>query len=319
MINIKQKMMCNLRHISKNLLVGILMLLSAGLWSQEDRLVRAQQLMRAKAPGSIESAAKAIDSVIVNPQTKKDYVSWTTRAFIYFQIYKANDKQKLNSSYRDTIINSLIVSNSLQPDSSYLVQNNSLLTNLAKNYFNISRTLLQDSMDADRSIIAYGRYKSISRLVDPSMDFKTDDIKYYLALGSQYSAVFIKDNNDAKSQEIAKVALLKVLELQPENPTANINIGLMYYNQAVNLSKSLDYGADFSQIDIVQENMVKLAKQSEQFIYKVYANDNKNLKAIEALYYIYRMLNEPAKSDDFKKKGEELGIKFSEQPADKDK
>lgn len=312
--------MCNVRHIHKNLFLGILMLLSAGLCAQEEKLVKAQQIYRAKGPGYVEQARQIIDSVVVHPQTKKDFVAWTTRAFIYFDLYKNTDKFKLNSALRDTIIASLVISNSLQPDSADMIQNNKLLVNLAKNYFNLSRTLLQDSVNEERSSIAYTRFKSIYRLAEPKIDLSADDIKYYTAVGSQYSALFIKDNNDSKSQEIAKVALLKVLEIQPDNPTANINMGLMYYNQAVNLSKSLDYGADFSQIDIVQENMVKLAKQAEQFIYKVYINDNKSLKAIEALYYIYRMLNDTNKSDDFKKKGEELGIKFSsEAPSEKQK
>jgi hypothetical protein len=57
--------------------------------------------------------------------------------------------------------------------------------------------------------------------------------------------------------------------------------------------------------------MIKLAKQAEQFIIKVYNNDNNNVKALEALYYVYRMLNEIQKSDDFKKKAEDKGLKFS--------
>jgi hypothetical protein len=311
--------MCNLRYIFKNLLLGILVLVSSGIYAQEDKLSRVQQLYRSKAPGSLEAAALSIDSIVVDPQTKNDFISWTTRAFIYFDMYKATDKFKLNSPLRDIIISSLETSNRLQPDSGFASQNNKLLVNLAKNYFNLSRSLLQDSVNDERSLIAYNRYKTVYKIADPKTDFTADDVKYYLAVGSQYSAIFIKDNNDTKSQEVAKVALLKVLEIQPDNPTANINMGLMYYNQAVNLSKSLDYGADFSQIDVVQENMVKLAKQAEQFINRVYTNDNKNLKALEALYYIYRMLNETAKSDDFKKKGEEQGIKFSEQTNDKDK
>lgn len=308
--------MCNLRYIFKNLLPGILLLVSAGIYAQEDKLSRAQQLHRSK---NVSQAMLAIDSVVIHPQTKNDFVSWTTRAYIYFDAYKVGDKFKLYSPLRDTIVSSLKMSNKLQPDSSFFVQNNRLMSNLSKNYFNLSRALLQDSVNDERSLIAYNKYKELAKLADPLADFASDDVKYYLAMGSQYSAVFIKDNNDTKSQNIAKVALLKVLELQPENPTANINMGLMYYNQAVNLSKSLDYGADFSQIDIVQENMVKLAKQAEQFIHKVYYNDNKNVKAIEALYYIYRMLNETAKSDDFKKKGEELGVKIIDQPVEKEK
>lgn len=308
--------MCNLRHIFKNLLLGILMLVSAAIYAQEDKLSRASQLHRAK---NTAQAMLAIDSVVLHPQTKNDFVAWTTRAFIYFDAYKGSDKFKLYSPLRDTIVSSLKVSNRLQPDSSFIVQNNKLMINLSKNYFNLSRALLQDSVNDERSLIAYQKYKELAKLAEPNADFTADDVKYFLAVGSQYSAVFIKDNNDTRSQNVAKVALLKVLEIQPDNPTANINMGLMYYNQAVNLSKSLDYGADFSQIDMVQENMVKLAKQAEQFIHKVYYNDTKNVKAIEALYYIYRMLNETAKSDDFKKKGEELGVKIVDQPSEKDK
>jgi hypothetical protein len=318
LINTKTNM-CNLRYISKNLLLGILMLVSACIYSQEDKLSRAQQLLRSKAPGSIDAAMLAIDSVIVNPQTKNDFISWTTRAFIYFEKYKTTDKFKLNSRLRDSIASSVKRSNQLQPDSSFITQNNKLMMSLGAHCNNISKLLLEDSLNAERSAVAYNKYKELYKLGDPNTNFAAKDIQYYLAVGSQFSALFIKDNNDTKSQETAKVALLRVLELQPDNSAANINMGLMYYNQAANLSKSLDYGADFSQIDIVQENMVKLAKQAEQFIYKVYSMDNKNVKAVEALHYIFRMLNETAKSDDFKKKAEDLGIKFTDQTNEKQK
>jgi hypothetical protein len=306
--------MCNLRHIFRNLLLGIVMLVSAGMYSQEEKLSRAQQLLRAK---NYEAALSAIDSVIVHPQTKNDFISWTTRAYIYFEMYKRSEKLKLHSPMRDTIVAALKMSNSLKPDSGYASNNKKLLMNLSAGYFNIAKTYLQDSLKDDLSQEAFNKYKEVYKLAEPSADLTSKEIEFNLVMGSVYSAIFIKDNNDTKAQNIAKVALLKVLEIQPDNQGANINMGLMYYNQAVNLSKSLDYGADFSQIDIVQENMVKLAKQAEQFIYKVYSLDNKNIKAIEALYYIYRMLNENAKSDEFKKKGEEMGIKFTDQPGDK--
>lgn len=248
------------QHIAKHFITSILLLVSVALFSQEDKLNRAEQLYRNK---NTEQARRAIDSVIVHPQTKNDFTAWTVRAYIYYDTYK-----------------------------------------------NLSKTLLEDSLNDVRSTMAYNKYKELTLLVNPSTDFTSKDIEFYLAVGSQYAALFIKDNNDSKSQNIAKVALMKVLELQPDNQLANLDMGLMHFNQAVNLSKSLDYGADFSQIDIVQDNMVKLAKQAEQFIVLVYKKDNNDPKALEALHYIYRMLNETAKSDDFKKKAEAQGVKF---------
>jgi hypothetical protein len=167
-----------------------------------------------------------------------------------------------------------------------------------------------DSLNYKRSVIAYNKYKETSLLIDSKTIFKAKDIEFYLAAGSLYSDIFNKDNNNSEAQETAKITLLKVLDFQPDNISANVNLGIMYYNQAVNLGKSLDFGADFSQIDLVQDNIIKLAKQSEYFVARVYNLDNKNLKAVEALHSIYKMLNEKTKEDEFKVKCKELNIKL---------
>ncbi len=301
--------MGNWRHIFKNFLLGIVLLVSAGIYAQEEKLARAGQLYREK---NYERAALVIDSAIKDTRTSDDFIAWTQRAFIYYFIYIKTDKVKLDSPLRDTVLVSIRKSVALNPDSDYIANNNRLLVNLAAHYFNISKSLLQDSISNDRSLLAYSRYKDLLRLTGTNQNVNSKDVEYYLAVGSVFSDVFNKDNNNNKAQNTAKVALMKVLEVQPDNPAANMNLGLMYYNQAANLSKSLEYGADFEQIDFVQENIVKLARQSEQFIYKVYSKDNKNRKACTALYYIYRMLLDYQKSDEFKKKAENLGEKFTE-------
>ena len=303
--------MGNWRHKFKNLLLGIVMLLSAGLFAQEEKLSRAQQLYRAQ---KYEQAAHAIDSAVVHPQTAKDFVGWTTRAYIYYYMYIRTDKAKLQSDLRDTVLISIRKSITLNPDSDYVNNNKKLLVNLAAHYFNIAKALLQDSLNSERSLVAYNKYKELTRLTDANTNADSKDIEYYLAVGSVYSEIFNKDNRNTKAQGTAKVALLKVLELQPDNPGGNMNLGLLYFNQAVNLVHSMDESATFEELDIIQENVVKLAKQAEQFIFKVYKNDPKNKKACTALFYIYRMLYDMPKSEEFKKKAEDLGEKFSDGP-----
>ena len=295
------------RNILKTFSLSILLLCVVSGFAQNDKLNRAQQLLQSK---NADLAVLAIDSVIVHPETKGDFVAWTTRAYIYFEIYKRSDKLKLNSSLRDTILSSLKISGTLKPDETFATNNKKLLSNIAAGYFNLSKLLLMDSVNYTRSLVAYNRFKENFVLAEPATNFTARDIEYYLAVGSLYSDIFNKDNKNTSAQDIAKVALLKVLDIQPENPSANINLGIMYYNQAVNLGKGLDYGADFSQIDVVQENIIKLAKQAEQFIIKVYKVDNKNVKAVEALHSIYKMLNDKAKEEEFKKKCKELNIKI---------
>jgi hypothetical protein len=299
--------MNKLRYIFKNLFLSFLLAYGISGFAQIDKLSRAQQLLQAK---NADLALPAIDSVIKHPETKGDFVSWTTRAYIYFEIYKRTDKQKLNSALRDSIVSSIKTSNSLKPDPDYKNNNNKLLVSLSTNYYNIAKTLLQDSLNDVRSAIAYNKCKELFLIAKPDTNFVARDVEYYVAVGSVYSNIFNNDNSNTKAHDIAKVAHLKVFDLQPDNAPANMNMGLMYLNQGINLVKSLDYGADLSQIDAIQENIVKLAKQSEQFILKVYKKDNKNPKAVQALYYIYRMLNDQAKQAEFEKKSKELNIKL---------
>src|SRR5690606_41288956 len=59
-------------------------------------------------------------------------------------LYIRTDKQKLESSLRDTVLISVRKSITLNPDSDYIANNKNLLVNLAAHYFNIAKTLLQD-------------------------------------------------------------------------------------------------------------------------------------------------------------------------------
>lgn len=293
------------RKIFRSFLLSILMLLGVGVSAQVDKLDRARQLLQAK---DADKAILAIDSVVKHPDTKNDYAAWTTRAFIYFEKYKRSERLLLYSPLRDTVIVSLKRSIKLKPDEDYANNNKKLITTIASGYYNLAKTLLQDSLDDMRSLRAYNKFKEVYLMGEPTANLASKDIEYYLAVGSIYSDIFINDNSNEKAKNVAKVALLKVLELQPDNATAKINMGLMHYNQAVNISRSISPDIEIYELEIIQENIVKLAKQAEQYILPVYKADPKNAKAVNALYYIYRMLLEPKKMEEFQIKCKELGI-----------
>lgn len=311
--------MDKLCNIYKQLLTGLLVLVSVVMFAQPDTYNRANELYRAK---KTEQAARAIDSVIVHPETMNDPASWTVRAFIYYDIYKQTDIRKADSKLRDTIIASLKKSYSLKPDSDLVSNNHRMITPLSTHYFNIARAQLQDSINYDRSLKSYNKYKETKRISTPNYNFKQEDVSYYLAVGSVYSEVFTRENKklkdfdkaiNPKNLEITEMAFHKVLELEPNNVSANMNLGLLYYNLGVTISENMDWDLDIDKIDIVQEQMIKLAKKAEPYALKVYTNDNNNVKAITALYYVYRMLNDIPKSDEFKVKLKQHGINVEEE------
>jgi len=297
--------MGKLRHIFTKLLLGLL-LSGGGLYAQEIKLERARMLFMEK---QFEAAKLAIDSVVLHPQTNGDFLSWTTKAYIYNEIFKrSNERSMLKSAYRDTIINSLRISNSLDPDSVYINNNRKMYRTLSYGLFNLSKTLYQDSSNYQRSQLAYNGFKTLYSKFDPNETFKAKDLEYYLAVGSHFASIFNQNQKNAEAMDVAKVSLMKALDIQPDQPNALMNMGLMYFNQAVMLVKELEGGEDFEKIDEIQTSMVKLAKQAEGFIIRVYNADPKNTKAMRALYQIYRMLSDLEKSDDFKKKLKENGV-----------
>jgi tetratricopeptide (TPR) repeat protein len=289
----------------KNLLLCIMMLAQVGVFAQLDRLDRAESLYQAK---DADRAALVIDSVVHNAVTKGSYQAWTLRAYIYFEKYKRADRAKLNSNLRDSVVSSVKKSMNLKPDSNYIAQNKKIITTIASGYYNLAKTLLQDSLNDAKSLKAYNKFKEVFSLGDPTFNFTVKDIEYYLAVGSIFSDLFINDMTNLKAQKVAKTSLNKVLELQPDNTSGNLNMGLMYFNQAVKLVQNMTYDTPIDQAEIIQENTIKLARQGEVYILKVYKIDPKNKKAVEALYLTYRILSDAVKREEFRKKCLDLGI-----------
>jgi lipopolysaccharide biosynthesis regulator YciM len=119
----------------------------------------------------------------------------------------------------------------------------------------------------------------------------------------------MRNNFNQKYGDVAKYALLKVLETDSKNISANINLGILYYNQGATLMRMMDYDVDLAQLDVIQENAKKLFKQSLPFMIKVYELDPKAEKAIESLQGIYSALLDDEKANEFKQKKEALNKK----------
>jgi len=299
----------------KQIMLVSYMLSCIVLNAQEAKLVRARALYDEKKP---DLARLCIDSVVAHPETQKRYESWTLRGFIYYEVYKRTDKMKLNSALRDTIISSLTKSNALNADEDYKSNNKKLLSNLCAHYYSIGKTYIQDSLNADLGNKAYNNFKEIYKLVEPETDFTKRDIEFNLFVGSHFTDLFNLNKNNTKAFEIAKVALLKVLEVAPLDTSANMNMGIMYLNQATHLVEILMTGdVSIEEADQIQDNSIKLAKQAEQFFLKVYTQNNKSPKAVLALYYVYRVLYDEPKKKEFELKCKQLNIEVTDQSSNK--
>lgn len=276
-------------------------MLSSVSFAQLDKLERVMECIKAK---DVNCAKNAVDSAFMSAEVRKDAQAWYYRAFVYYELAK-KERFNLNSAYRDTSLNSIRISNTLKPEPPVKDANTAILKKHSETYYNMCIKLLYDSLNYDRSQIAYKKYKDYYSEIDSTFDFKAKDIEFYSGVGSHFTDLF--NNNNAKSEfgEAGKLALMKVLELDPKNVSATFNLGIIYYNQGVNLINSMDLDTPLDKLEVIQDNSTKLFKQSLPFMSKVYQLDPKNQKALESLRQIYQALNDTEKSLEFNKKLED--------------
>lgn len=291
-------------HYLKGILSLLMIVFCHSYYAQNDLLFEAQKLCNEK---KFDLALPMIEKIIVHPETKNDPSSWHIRSYAYLQLYKQAGPGNITKvSLLDTSINSARFSMKLDTTNELLENNKSFVKFGASSYFKISAILLQDSLNSSKSEIYYSKYKKYTSIINPSFDFKPKDIEYYNTMGSLFADLYMKNNFNQKYGDVAKYALLKVLEIDNKNISANINLGILYYNQGATLMRMMDYDVDLAQLDVIQENAKKLFKQSLPFMIKVYELDPKAEKALESLQGIYSALLDEEKANEFKQKKEAL-------------
>jgi hypothetical protein len=270
-------------------------------------LFEAQKFCNEK---KFDQAIPLIEKVIVHPETKNDPASWHIRSYTYIQTFKQSGPSNFSKlNLLDTAMVSAMKSMKLDSTKSYLENNNSFIKNGAAYYYKASIMFIQDSLNSVKSEMYYQNYKKYIKIYDPSFDLKQKDIEHYKSIGGVFADLYTKSNFNQKYGDIAKTSLLKVLELDPKNISANINLGILYYNQGATLMQMMEYDVDLAQLDVIQENAKKLFKQSLPFMIKVYELDPKAERALEGLQGIYSALLDDEKANEFKQKKEALNKK----------
>lgn len=273
-------------------------------FAQSDKLFDAQKLSQEK---KFDEAITIIDQVIIHPETKEDPASWHIRSYSYLQFYKQQGVGNTSKiALLDTAMSSALRSVDLDKNKEYSDNNNAFIKNGAALYYKICTVQLQDSLNNEKAEEYFDKYKKYTAIVNPEFDLKQKDVEFYNTMGSLFADMYMKNNFNQKYGDIAKTALLKVLDLDNKNIKANINLGILYYNQGATLMRMMDYDVDLAQLDVIQENAKKLFKQSLPFMIKVYELDPKAEKALESLQGIYSALLDEEKANEFKQKKEAL-------------
>ena len=256
-------------------------------FAQDDDLTKA---LRYYQEGNLQQSKNHVDKAA---KVSKDPWVWFFRGFVYKEIYKKDEISNPLSPSRLVAFESFKKSMNLDEKGEHIKQNTDNLKYLASRFFND----VADDMDTanyNRAIENYQRFKEAITAADPNQSLIKQDVEFHLALGSVFM-LYHEKSGKKEYMNLARDAFQKVLDIDSNNISANFNLGILYYNQAVSLIVKTDYDIDLTALEEIQDESIVLFRESLPFMEKAYDLDPSRAETLMGLSGIYFSLNEKDK------------------------
>lgn len=286
--------------------LALMLVWALGLKSQDVYLEKANTFYETK---QLDSAKFYIDRASTHSETSNNYVTWLLKGFIYKDLFLTIDKGKNGmSSLRLEGLNALkkaIMLDTEKEDLAQCVEGFKYFLTTMHN----DVVMYLELQECYSAISVFRKSQEYYKIIDPSAEgYKAREVEFGLALGSAYNEMLDGTTDSLKAikyRDSTITVFRKVLELDPNNVSANVGLAKIYYNQAVHLIKSLPYD-DLELLYIAQDQSALLLKKAEPLMEKAVKLDPKREDALEGLAGIYFGLNEPEKSNVYRLRLKEL-------------
>ncbi|MCW3102376.1 MAG: hypothetical protein JWO09_816 [Bacteroidetes bacterium] len=297
-------MIIKMLNLKRTVCLAMLLLTVALAEAQQSKVSAAYAFFQ---QDQLDSAKACIDAAVKHPETSADAQAWYLRGFIYKSIYNKQERGNKLSPSRLEALTSFKKSTTLDTAQANVQECIKNVKYLATTLYNDAAASL-DSIDYKIAIGNFEKFKEYYLMVDPTpANIQQKDIAFSLAIAALYTQIFETDKKGkAEFLKMAKDAYNRILAIDPNNIGANYNMGVLYYNQAVNLINQSDYDLDIVALNDIQDNSINLFKESLPFMEKAYELDPKRRETLLGLSGIYFSLNEFEKSNMYKQKLEEL-------------
>lgn len=289
----------------KKIIAFLVLLLSAGIMNaQLDKLRGAFVHTQA---GNLDSARILIDAACKHPETMNDGQTWYVKAFIYKEIFKKAKPENRDLSIANEAFEAGKKSIVLDTTAESKQNNLSIIkseTAIVNNTF--GETL--DTINYKKSIECIDQQKLLVKYLKPKANIDSIGTYYYGIMGSYFQTAYEKNpKKNMKFLKIAEESYNKVLIAEPNNISANYNMGIIYYNQAVSLiMNKLDYDFDLATLNDIQDEAVVWFKKSLPYMEKAYQLNPRRKETLIGLSGIYYSLHDNDKSQQFQKLSQDL-------------
>lgn len=256
-----------------------------------------RQAFIAAEAGKMDSAKIYIDAACKHPETNTNEQAFYLKGFVYSELFRKPQPHLRKIDLAKEAFVSF--KKSIEIDGSVENKQNNFdgINNISKTLRNTAAATI-DTINYLVSIQTMENYKSIIKYLKPAINIDSISSEYYFVLGSYFqniiSTMNVKDpERISKYLKITEDVYNRVLIIEPNNPSANYNMAIVYYNQAVNLvmnKLNLDY--DLAALEDITDESSRLFKKSLPYMIKAYQLNPKRPDIVKGLSGIYYSMNE---------------------------
>jgi tetratricopeptide (TPR) repeat protein len=290
-------------------LIFISFLISAlGLGAQTGKVLDARNSV---ATNDIKNAKILIDEAGKSGDFASDPHYYYWRGYIYKELYKVQDKGKNTvSQLRDESTNSFykVLEYKSRISGDTITHALKIMTYLSQTYFNDAVTSL-DTVHYEIAIENYDKFRKLAKAIDPQVNLSNRDIKFKMKLATKYVSLYEVRSGQPSGDvffEKAKKEYAEIIRMDQTNLTANYNLGIHFYNRAVNIIKDLDVETSLEELAEKEDVCVDLFLKALPYVKTAYDIDPLRRETLIGLTGIYWSLNDLEKYDFYKLKLKEL-------------
>ncbi len=274
---------------------------ASGLLAQDNPLKKALEFYQS---GKLDEARSMIVKSSTDEQWREDPNTWYLMGFIMKDLYKRTPEADSALFFRLTSLDAFKHLIEAENAAKYLPDALKSIKYLSSTFYNdaIGKVEKKEFEEAKAYFERFKNALILSR--DTSTDLKEQETGFLLALGTTYMEVYKNDSTKNKvNLDGARKAYESILSIDPTHVKANYNMGVLYYNEAVNLITRLDYDeVDLIAISQIEDQSIELFKQSLPFMEFAYKQNPNDKNTLEGLAGIYFSLRDYDKSKEYKDK-----------------
>jgi hypothetical protein len=249
----------------------------------------------------LDSAKKYIDEADLDSELITQPKTWYYKALIYKDLYKQNEKDNKDSPLRLTSVESLNKLNNIDASKEFTESAHKMMTYLASTFYNDAARSLNPQTYKNAEDY-YEKYRELMIIASPSTDLVQQDVKFKLALASMLNQHLERQGSRDSSKVVEiKIIYKDIINLDQNNGSANYNLGILYYNESVEIINKMDYDMDLERLNELQDICIDLFMKSLPYMLKSYELGYNVKETLKGLENIYHGLNDTEKEEFYKK------------------